>query len=248
MKCVIHHAYFLPWLGYFSKLSFADKFILLDDALFSKGFYHDRTKYINSNGEVKWLTIPVGQNFKRYSNAVILKDKSFLNILIKSIEQSYAKAKFFKSEWPFLKHILVNSVQESDTLFELNVSIIKSICKLLEINTPIFVYSSTFLIDKAVDKTEKLINICKAAKCDELIVGDGNSLVEHNIERVEKAGITVLVQAFYANHPSYFQVRRQRAGFEKGVSILDAILNIGRYHTALLINDSKIKPKTNIAQ
>jgi hypothetical protein len=49
MAAVIHQAYFLPWLGYFSKLAFADTFIVLDDVFFRKRFHHDRTEIVDTS-------------------------------------------------------------------------------------------------------------------------------------------------------------------------------------------------------
>jgi len=243
MKCVIHHAYFFPWLGYFSKLYYADKFILLDDALFSKGFYHDRTKYISSNGEIKWLTVPVGQNFKFKSSEVQVKDKTFLALFLQRIEQSYAKARHFDEEWPYLRIILINSVRESTSLFDLDVRIIKAVCGLLEFDLPEFLFSSELIVKTDLDKTDKLIQLCLAAGCNELIIGDGSSAFEHDKLKIEQAGIQIYLQSYFSDHPTYFQVRRQWIGFEKGISILDAILNVGKKETLAMIADPINQPK-----
>ena len=39
---VLHLPYFLPWLGYFSKLAHCDVFVVLDAVHFTKRHYLDR--------------------------------------------------------------------------------------------------------------------------------------------------------------------------------------------------------------
>jgi len=45
-----------------------------------------------------------------------------------------------------------------------------------------------------------------------------------------------------AKHPVYTQSRRKQAGFQKGLSIIDAILNIGRKQTKDFLVDDKYRP------
>ncbi|RYE59542.1 MAG: hypothetical protein EOP48_00565 [Sphingobacteriales bacterium] len=59
MTAVMHQPYFLPWMGYFSKLLYADKFIVLDDASFSKRKFIDRVQIINPSGELMWLGLEI---------------------------------------------------------------------------------------------------------------------------------------------------------------------------------------------
>lgn len=240
MTTILHQTYFLPWLGYFSKIPYAEKFVILDNVHFSKGFYHDRTKYINENGIVKWLSIPTGQNFQIDLNKVVLSDKEFLKTFIKTIESSYAKADFFKSDWSYLKMIIKNAILNNQRLIDINISIIKSILDLLEIKQPEFIYSSQ--LGEYNNKTERIISLCKAVKADSIVIGGGNSLDEHDWKLVSKNGIRVLLQEYYKLHPEYKQVRRQKIGFQKGVSILDCILNVGKEQTNKFITNEIFKP------
>ena len=72
MKVAIHQAYFIPWLGYFSKLAYSDIFVVLDNVLFRKRHYFDRTRIVNMHGEIRWLSLPVGQNFGKKCREVNL--------------------------------------------------------------------------------------------------------------------------------------------------------------------------------
>lgn len=237
----MHQSYFLPWLGYLSKLPFADKFIVLDNVNFTKGFYHDRTKYVNVDGEIKWLSLPIGQNFMLKCNEIKIADKSFLPKLTRTIESCYAKADYYRAEYKNLKSILENCITIGETLVEINICIIKSLLNYLDIKSPEFILSST--LGEFSDRTERIISLCKLTNCDSLIIGGGKSLKEHDWDSVKAEGIKIYLQDYYKFHPIYKQVRRQRLGFEKGVSTIDALLNVGREKTREFIIDSKFEPE-----
>lgn len=241
MITIIHQTYFLPWLGYFSKISFADKFVILDNVHFTKGFYHDRTKYINVNGEVKWLSIPIGQHFQIDLNKVIVPDKSFLKTFINIIESCYAKADFYKTEWSDLKQILSESICNNERLIDINISLIKSLLNYFGIKQPEFILSSKF--GSYSNKTERIISLCKLVNADSIIIGGGNSFQQHDWKKVNESGIHVVLQDYYKQHPQYKQVSRQRIDFQKGVSILDSILNVGKLQTKYFITNDIYKPE-----
>ena len=55
----IHQPNFLPWAGYFHKMSVVDVFVLLDDVQLSNGkTYSSRTRILAPAGPA-WLTVPV---------------------------------------------------------------------------------------------------------------------------------------------------------------------------------------------
>jgi hypothetical protein len=74
MKAVIHQPYFLPWMGYFSKLIYADKFIVLDNVEFSKRHFIDRVQVINSDGNLIWIGMNIGERYKIKCNEIIFDD------------------------------------------------------------------------------------------------------------------------------------------------------------------------------
>src|SRR5262245_3474840 len=97
---VIHQPYFAPWLGYFSKLSFCDVFVVLDRVQFTKRHFLDRTRITNMHGEVAWLSLPTGQNLRVPIADVHLRppDARTGTRLLKTIESSYATAHYFEQE------------------------------------------------------------------------------------------------------------------------------------------------------
>ena len=243
VRATIHQPYFIPWLGYFSKLAFSDTFIVLDNVNFRKRHYFDRTRIVNMHGEIRWLSLPVGQNFKRkcYEVKVVQPNKLYVDKIIRTIEFSYAKAKFYDYEWLKLRNVLRKPLYKYLNLVDVNISIITNILEYLNIKMPDIHFASK-LIEDCKDPTERIIQICKSLKIDSVIVGGGMSLEVHNFQRVKKNGINVSIQDYLVNHPIYEQSRRKKAGFQKGLTILDAILNIGRSRTKEFLIDERYKP------
>ena len=54
----IHQPAYIPWLGYFHKISQSDVHVFYDDAEYSKNNLFNRNKIKTPQGE-QWLTVPV---------------------------------------------------------------------------------------------------------------------------------------------------------------------------------------------
>lgn len=245
MKVVIHQPYFLPWMGYFSKLVYADKFIVLDNVNFTKGSFIDRVQVINSEGKLIWIGMHIGQHFKKKCNQINFSDPQTVERIIKTIHSAYSRARHFKDNIQPIENILNDSFSNSNKLTEINVSIIKRIMELLDLNLPEIILSSQF--KEVGNATERVIMLLKEAKCNALITGSGGSLNKHDIKKLSANGVRILFQDYFNLHPTYYQTRRTKLGFAKGLSIVDCILNEGILHTQSLLKDSKYSPKLYMA-
>ncbi|MGD8457518.1 MAG: WbqC family protein [Anaerolineales bacterium] len=243
MKVTIHQSYFIPWLGYFSKLAYSDIFVVLDNVHFRKRHYFDRTRIVNMQGEISWLSLPVGQNFQKKCNDVNIRmpDDSYIDRIIKTVEQSYAKARFYDIEWKILRNVLEEPLLNHKNLVNLNVAIIKKIIEFLGMNLPI-IYLASNIIKDFKDPTDRVISICKNLQANEIVVGGGSSLDVHDWNYATSKGISVYIQDYLGKHPVYEQSRRKFAGFQNGLSIIDAILNVGREQTRKFLYDGKYQP------
>jgi hypothetical protein len=240
MKITIHQPYFIPWLGYFSKLAFADIYVVLDNVDFRKRHYFDRTRIVNMHGEIKWLSLPVGQNYRMKCRDVYvnLPDNLYVDKIIKTIELSYAKSKFFNNEWSELHYALKQPLISSSNLIDINLTIIKNILQVLGLAMP-KIYLASTLTDNCDDPTERIISICKVLNSKSVIVGKGMSLMVHDWRKIASEGVNLYMQDYLDRHPVYDQYRRKRAGFQRGLSIIDAIFNVGRNNTKeFLINET----------
>jgi len=243
-RATIHQAYFIPWLGYFSKLAFSDIFVVLDNVQFRKRHYFDRTRIVNMHGEIRWLSLPVGENFRKKCYEVHVKtpDDTYIDKIIRTIRLSYAKARFYEREWDDLRESLLIPLRMSRNLVKINVGIIRNIINLVGINMPSIYFASEVTKDFYDDPTQRIIEICEKLDINAVIIGSGKSLAVHNWRRVVEHGVSVYQQDYLSRHPIYEQSRRKWAGFQKGLSIIDAILNVGREKTSEFLQHSMYNP------
>lgn len=219
MIIAIHQPNYLPYLGFFDKMLKADHFIILDDAQFSKGDFHNRNR-INTIAGPKWLTIPVKCSFIPIKDIVINNEHLFSGMKwteyhLKLIKDNYLKTKFFKILFIRLEEIYK---KEYKKLLEVNLAIIFLLKELFEIKTPVSLSSELGLKSSA---TQRLIDICNYFSAKTYISGK-SGLDYMDISLFEKNNIEVLIQDF--NHPVY----KQRFNhFEKNLSSIDAFFNAG---------------------
>lgn len=239
MTAVIHQPYFIPWMGYFSKLLYADKFIVLDNVDFKKRDFIDRVKIINSDGGLKWIGLPIGQQFQTRINEIISDNDKVADLIILNIRSAYSKARYFKETSSTIEEIIFKGIKHNKKLVEINVSIIKDLLDFLSVKQPEIIMSSQ--VGEYKDKTQRIEEILKFSECKTLVTGNGGSLEAHNFLSLKQNGFSILIQDFYKNHPIYYQTRRTKAGFAKGLSIIDCILNEGKSKTVeLLYNKNNI--------
>ena len=238
-KAVIHQPYFLPWMGYFSKLIYADKFIILDDVDFTKRGFIDRVQIINSQGEPFWIGLPIGQRYKEKCNCIEYTDKKPVEKIIKSFYSAYSKARHFKNTVGKIESIILSAFIDNSILSEINLQIVVGILNLLDFKLPEIVHSSKFSFNES--PTDRIIELFAANGCNTLITGSGGSLEAHDTHKIARSGINIYLQDYYKLHPTYYQTRRKFLGFAKGLSIVDCIFNEGLERTKeILCNDENI--------
>ena len=250
MRLIFHHPYFLPWLGYFSKLEYADALVILDNVVVRHdGLNHiKRTRLLDTNDALYWFGVPIPRNFGALCCDINLRiDHGYLSNLCKTLQQSYKKARSFREEYPFIENILTNELKKHQTLVDADVALFKCLrshCGLAE--KPIL-YSSSF--PEVTDRTDRIISISKQLKATEILIGDGKMEKVHDIPGIKSAGIKVFIQKFSQNHPRYEQMHvghsvRHKQGifweecisFKPGLSIVDALLNVGHHEIYSLLH------------
>ncbi len=214
----IHQPEFLPWLGFFNKISMSDKFVLLDNVPFRKNYFQNRNKIKGPNGAF-WLTIPL----IKHPSDQLIKDikidnsQSWQKNHIKSIEIAYKKAPYFERYFNQLCEI-INKKQEY--LIDLNGEIIRYFMAELGISTKLTRAST---LDVSGHKSELLLNICKKMKADTYLSGvSGKDYLNQEIFRYDK--IEIAFQDF--KHPTYNQLWGE---FIPKLSALDLLFNEGEW-------------------
>ncbi|WP_022852160.1 WbqC family protein [Limisalsivibrio acetivorans] len=216
--CAVHQPNFFPWLGYFEKISRADRFVIFDDAQFprtSRGCWSNRV-YLRLNNDKNWLTAPVERDGVKDINETYFKDTSWRESLRGKISSAYAKASYYKEHRDFV-FALLDYPENNLALY--NTYVIKEICTFLGIDTSGILISSK--LDVSGESNEKLARLTLASGCSVYMSGDGaEEYLDSDI--YEKLGVELIRQNFV--HPVYEQ---RGEGFLKGLSIIDWIFNMG---------------------
>ncbi|MBF0486229.1 MAG: WbqC family protein [Candidatus Omnitrophica bacterium] len=233
MICAIHQPQYLPWLGYFEKMSRADVFVLLDNVQFKKNEWQNRNRIRTSQGW-QWLTVPV-----LHDHGQLICDVKFNSSRhwredhVRAIELNYKKAPFFDVYWPRLRLIYE---KDWKALGELNIALVTLLAEFLGIATEIKIASK---LNVSSEKTQRLIDICRARHCDTYLAGAG--CAEYmDFAAFKVAGIKVDVQSY--NHPAYPQLwTGADVGFQPFMSVIDLLFNCGEKSKTVLLNQVAIK-------
>ncbi|MES2394534.1 MAG: WbqC family protein [Bacteroidota bacterium] len=217
-KILITQSNYIPWKGYFDNINAVDEFVVYDDMQYTKRDWRNRN-LIKTPLDPQWLTIPVevkGKYFQKI-NETIIADPNWGDKHWKILQSNYAKAPFFKQFKDAIKPIYYN--KNLLYITEINVTFIKAINEILDINTKIIDSRQFCLVD---GKTERLVDICKKRNGTDYY--SGPAAKEYMDEYLfEKESISVHYFD-YSNYPPYPQLFGE---FTHYVSILDLIFNVG---------------------
>ncbi|MFW3341630.1 WbqC family protein [Aliarcobacter butzleri] len=215
---VIHQPDFLPYLGFFHRLLYADLFVILDDVQFIKSGWHNRDQIKVPYGSKKiWITLSVHKtktdtNINQVTISMDSKGKQkFLNQII----ENYRKSKYFKEIEPLISRIILN---EENNLSLYNINIIKELIKIFDIDIEIIIASTLNHVGKANDMN---VDILKKVKATHYLSGVG-AKDYHDDVPFEKENIEVIWQDF--KHPVYPQLYGE---FIPYLSSIDLLFNCG---------------------
>lgn len=217
MIAAIHQPNYIPWLGYFYKIYKSDVFVILDDVQYSKRSYTNRNKIKTPQGAI-WLTVPINNkgSFELNINEIRTKDElQWKKNHIHSIKRNYTRSKYFKEFYEVLRNIIL---EEYNSISDLNTNLIRSICKILDINTKIILSSDLKVDGKS---TDRLINICKNIGTDTYLSGSGGANYQDK-ELFKKHNIRLTYSDFKAE-----EYNQLWGDFVGNLSVIDYIFNCG---------------------
>ena len=220
MKLAITQPTYFPWLGYFYLIFKSDKFIFLNDVKTegkgtSKGWQR-RNKIKCSYNLETFITIPTTKKSKnQLINEVEIVEKKYFEKHLEKIQQEYKKTVYFDEIFSFLKSIYKKEIYN---LSELNIYIIKTICKKNSIKIDYEVSSN---LKTTSAKTERLIEICKKFKSKHYISTPG-SKVYLNEGLFKKNDIKLE----YIDYPTFVYKQDSKKFLDK-LSVLDFLFNNG---------------------
>jgi hypothetical protein len=227
----IHQPTFFPWLGYFSKIRQADCFVFLDQVQNIKtgGSWVNRVKLLQG-GQPKWFTCPLVRSHgapQDVNQIEIDPSQDWRRKLLKTLEINYGRALHFNTVMPMLVE-LIN--QPGTLLASYNEQCIERIARELGLTCPLVRQAG--LVDPVRDYkgSERLARICQQLGGRVYLAGGGADSYE-NVEVYQRVGIALRVSRFVQR--PYLQVGQ--VNFVPGLSVLDALLNLGFERTAELL-------------
>ena len=217
MKVAIHQPNYLPYLGFFHKLSLADTFVIMDDTQYDKKFTN-RNK-IKVPGNWIWLTVPINKKHKFVANKIveINNEENWQSDHFKKINHSYSNSEFFKKNYKTFFEKIYS--KKWDHLFTLNYELIIQLIDWLDIKIEVIKESE---LNINGNSTDRLVNISKKIGAETYVSGIGGKEYM-NKKMFETNNIKIEYQNFQC--PKYKQVFNSE--FIPNLSIIDLLFNIG---------------------
>lgn len=220
MKGTIMQPTYLPWMGFFEMIDATDIYVVFDHVQFVKKYWDQRNRIKTANGVI-WLTIPVHnapQETRICDVKVSYDNGNPLEKHWKTIALSYKKAPYFNEYKSIFEKIYS---KEYSLLRDLNIELIETVCAILGIKTKIMFSSKMDLGDKDMNRTERVVNLCKKTGITKLYDAKGaQDLLDTSL--FKKEGIEIIFQDF--QHPEYPQLWGE---FIPYLSVIDLLFNCG---------------------
>jgi len=226
-----HQPNYLPYTGFFHKISLSDIFVIVDIVQYVKrGAFGwiNRNRIRTADGWL-WLTVPVKTKDRFYQSikgTEIDNSRPWAQKHLKSIERNYHNAPYFSKHFGFFSDIYG---KQWDSLAGLNEAIIRYIIKALGINIRI-VRASELDINYALPSpgarndnsaTDLIVQMCQKLDSDSYLHG------KHASDYLDEDGLKQYnIKSYYQDfrHPVYPQVYEP---FMPDMSIIDLLFNCG---------------------
>jgi hypothetical protein len=227
-KVAMHQPNYIPWPGYFHKLSKADVFVYLDAAQYPRGqSFAPRNRVKTPNGVI-YLTIPVsvpkGREGKASYREVDFADHRWKHKHLKTIEQSYRRAPYFDEVFALYR----DALEPERPFAELNMGLIEACISYLGIETPRVRLSET--VGSFGEKTRLIIDLCRALDVTTYLSGSGGGRRYNDEALLNEHGISLEYDHFeYPEHPQLW------GSFEPNLSIFDLLFNCGPRSRELVV-------------
>ncbi|MCC6252011.1 MAG: WbqC family protein [Bacteroidia bacterium] len=217
MIVAIHQPNYLPWAGYFHKISKADCFVILDDVQIPGKGIHHRNFIKGKDGRAVLLSVPLHKRngmYSTYNNVVPDYSSKWQRNHLNKIKDAYYKSLFFENIFTVIEQIIL---KKHENLTALNTELIQAICKIIQIKTPM-VYASQYELGE-LKGNDKNIALCKQLHATTYLSGQGGK--KYNDENMFKHhGIELNYQLF---NLSYHQ---QGKNFIPNLSVIDLLFNM----------------------
>ena len=215
--CAIQSS-FMPWIGYFSMIRASNVFVFLDDVQYDKNGWRNRNRIKGSNGPI-WLTVPVltrKRSGQKISDVEIDYSTKWAETVLGKMRESYRSAEFFPDIYPTIVETLK---PEHKHLNELNLSLLNTFMKIMQMNSKVVVSST---LEVSEDKIGRLIDFAEVTQSTQYISGPtARDYIEENIFRDHGLSLR-----WYSYNES-LEYPQLNGDFLPKLSIVDLLMNLG---------------------
>lgn len=225
MKLAIMQPYVFPYLGYFQLINSVDEFVFYDDVNYIKRGWVNRNKVLINNSE-KLITFPcikASQNKLINEVKISIQSKEFLK-LEKTILEAYKKAPYYKQVKPILQEVFHS---EAKNIGEYAMNSVKIVSEYLNIYTKFKVSSKHFSESKGMEKSKRLISICKKSNANVYINSEGGKMLYDKKVFKEEDIDLYFIKSVLSKYKQFSPV------FISGLSIIDIMM----FNSVLEINE-----------
>jgi hypothetical protein len=174
----VHQPNYLPWHGYFGKMSRSEVFVFLDDVQMPIGRSYVSRTMVRLQDAEQWLTVPVKKKNGASIREIEVAGPDWFGKHIAVLRDRYGKWPNFGAVMALIEGLVAES---SPYLWDVNSRLIMGIAEYLGFD-PVFELSSTFRVETMSD--DRIIDIMKGAGVRHYMSGSGGM----NYQSVEKFG------------------------------------------------------------
>ena len=214
----IMQPYFFPYLGYFSLIRHADRFIFFDTPQYIEHGWVNRNRVLKQDGNTMYITVPIKKTARETPiREIEISGTDWTEKIFGQLTAYKKRAPHYRETVDFLREVL--PAREGESLSELNIRTTEAVCAYIGLERPFDVFSQMELrIDPVREPDEWALNITKALGGD-VYVNPPGGMSFFDPRKYAAAGIDL--QFLQSNLPTYVQ----RIGrFEPGLSVIDMMM------------------------
>lgn len=218
MKLAIMQPYFFPYLGYFSLIEYADRFILFDPVQFIRHGWIERNRILKPGEGWQYISVPL----EKYSRNTLIKEirikntTDWQNRILRQIEHYKKRAPYYNDVKELMRYVFA---EPNISVVRLNHQCLGAVADYIDIPYNADIFSEMNLeIGDVSHPGEWALRISQAMGASEYI----NPLGGKEIFKSAQFNEAEIKLKFLASRlPAYSQ---RRPVFENGLSIIDVMM------------------------
>ena len=235
MKVGIMQPYFFPYIGYWSLIKQTEHFILFDSVQFIKHGWIERNRILKPGEGSQYIKVPLEKYSRstRINEIRINDNEDWRDKLFRQLEHYKKRAPFYSETIGVVQEAL--NIQ-TDSMVKLNENIILTVCKYLDIDVKLDIFSEMNLkIEEVNEPDEWALNICKAMGNVNEYWNPEGGLEFFNKSKYIDEGINIKFLKIKLERYS-----QRRESFEAGLSIIDVMMFNSKEEIKNMLNSYSI--------